>query len=93
MCFVLCFLMLSRLFITVVWLTAGKGLTSRLLLVMFIVLLLLYYVVSGQVGYLIVSFPDLCRLSYLHCHVEQTYALLHLEVYTSNFNSIDRVAT
>ena len=39
-------LMLSRLFIAALWSPAGKGLTSRLLLVMFIVFLLLIHVVS-----------------------------------------------
>ena len=42
----LVFLMLSRLFIAALWSSAGKGLTSRLLLVMFIVFLLLSHVVS-----------------------------------------------
>ena len=41
------FLMLSRLFIAALWSPAGKGLTSWLLLVMFIVFLLLFHVVSG----------------------------------------------
>ena len=44
LCFV--FLMLSRLFIATLYLPAGKGLTFRLLLVMFIVFLLLSHVVS-----------------------------------------------
>ena len=57
--------MLSRLFIVALWSPAGKGLTSWLLLVTFIVFLLLSHVVSWvQVWYLIVSFPDLCRLLY-----------------------------
>ena len=43
----LVFLMLSRLFIAALWSPAGKGLTSWLLLVMFIVFLLLCHVVSG----------------------------------------------
>ena len=66
LCFCLVsFLMLSRLFIAALWSSAGKGLTAWLLLVMFIVILLLSHVVSWcQVWYLIVSFPDLCRLSY-----------------------------
>ena len=42
----LVFLMLLRLFITALWSTAGKGLTSWLLLVMFILFLLLPHVVS-----------------------------------------------
>ena len=41
----LVFIMLSRLFIAALWSSAGKGLTSWLLLVMFIVFLLLSYVV------------------------------------------------
>ena len=44
--FGLVFLMLLRLFIATLWSSAGKGLTSRLLLVMFIVFLLLSLVVS-----------------------------------------------
>ena len=55
--------MLSRLFIAALWSPAGKGLTYWLLLVMFIVF---FYPcgILGKVWYLIVSFPDLCRLSY-----------------------------
>ena len=40
--------MLSRLFIAALWSPARKGLTSWLLLVMFIVFLLLSHVVSGS---------------------------------------------
>ena len=55
--------MLSRLFIAAFWSPAGKGLTSWLLLVMFIVFCYfpMWYPGSGVV---LVSFPDLCRLSY-----------------------------
>ena len=42
----LVFRMLSRLLIATLWSPAGKGLTSWLLLVMFIVFLLLSHVVS-----------------------------------------------
>ena len=42
----LVFLMLLQLFIAALWSPAGKGLTSWLLLVMFIVFLLLSHVVS-----------------------------------------------
>ena len=59
----LVFLMLLHLFIAAMWSPAGKGLFSWLLLVMFFVFLLLSHVVS-LVWYLIVSFHDLCRLSY-----------------------------
>ena len=66
LCFLcLVFLMLSCLFIAALWSPAGKGLTSWLLLVMFILLLLLSPCgILGQVWYLIVSFPDFCHLSY-----------------------------
>ena len=46
MFFVSLFLMLSRLLIAASWSPDGKGLTSSLLLVMFIVFLLLSHVVS-----------------------------------------------
>ena len=47
MCFLsLVFLMISCLFVAALWSPAGKGLTSWLLLVMFIVFLLLSHVVS-----------------------------------------------
>ena len=55
------------LFIAAFWSPAGKGLTSWLLFVMFNSA----FVTSpcgilGQVWYLIVSIPDLCRLSYFY---------------------------
>ena len=46
MCLCLVFLMLSHLFIAALWSPAGLGLTSGLLLVMFIEFLLLSLVVS-----------------------------------------------
>ena len=47
LCFLfLVFLMLSCLFIAALWSPAGKGLTSKLLMEMFIVFLLLSHVVS-----------------------------------------------
>ena len=45
-CLCLVFVMLSRLFIAVLWSLEGKGLTSWLLFVMFIVNLLLSHLVS-----------------------------------------------
>ena len=49
LCFLcLVFLMLLRLFIAALWSPAGKGLTSWLLLVMFIVFLLLSHVVFWE---------------------------------------------
>ena len=62
LCFV--FLKRSHLFIAAFWSSAGKWLTSWLVLVMFIVFLLLSPCgILGQVLYLIESVPDLCRLS------------------------------
>ena len=57
--------MLSRLLFDALWSLAGKGLTSWILLVMFIVYFVNFPCDSlCQVWFLIVSFPDLCRLSY-----------------------------
>ena len=65
--FCLVFRMLLRLFIAALWSPAGKDLTSWLLLVLFIVFCIFQYGgILGQVWYLIVSFSDLCRLSYFY---------------------------
>ena len=49
------------------WSPAGKGLTSWLLFVMFNCVFVTFPSgIHGQVWYLIVSIPDLCRLSYFH---------------------------
>ena len=58
------FVMHSRLFIAALWSPAGKELTSWLLFVMFNCdFVTLPYDILGQVWYLIISIPDLCRLS------------------------------
>ena len=66
----LVFVMLSRLLIAVLWSPAGKGLTSWILLLMsncnFACGIL------GQVWYLIVLIPDLCRRSYFGLTTVQT---------------------
>ena len=66
LCFLcLVFLMLLRLFIAAFLSPAGKGLTSWLLLGMFIVFFATFpYGILGQVWFLIVLFPEFCRLSY-----------------------------
>ena len=57
--------MLSRLFIAALWSPAGKELASWLLFVMFNCDFITYPCgILDQVWYLIVSIPDLCRLSY-----------------------------
>ena len=57
--------MLTRLFIAALWSPAGNGLSSWLLFVMFTCVFVTFpCVILGQVWYLIVSIPDLCRLSY-----------------------------
>ena len=69
------FLMRSRLFIADLWSPAGKWLTSWLLLVMFIVFFFVIFPcgILGQVWNLIVSFPDLCHLSYFYCMLTGVY--------------------
>ena len=61
----LVFLMLSRLFIAALWSPAGNGLT-RLALVgdVYCIFATFQCDILGNVWYLIVSFADLCRLSY-----------------------------
>ena len=60
------FVVLSRLFFTAVWSPAGKGLSSWLLFVMFNCVFITFPCgILGQVWCLIVSFPNLWRLSYL----------------------------
>ena len=66
LCFV--FVMLLRLFNAALWSPAWKGLTSWLLFVMFNCVFATFPCgILGQVWYLIVSFPVLCRLSYFVC--------------------------
>ena len=58
--------MISCLVIATLWSPAGKGLISWLLFLRFnCVFVTLLCIIMGQVWYLIVSIPDLCRLSYL----------------------------
>ena len=58
----LVFFMRSRLFIAVMWSPAGKGLTSWLLFVTFNCVFVTFLCgILGQMLYLIVSIPDLCR--------------------------------
>ena len=62
--------MLLRLFIAAVWSSSGKGLTFWLSFVMFNYVFVTFPCgILGQVWYLIVSIPDLCRLFFLLCHV------------------------
>ena len=66
-CSVLCLLCLcARLFICAMWSPAGKGLTSWLSFVVSAVSLSLSHWYPGSVWYLIVSFPDLCALTYFY---------------------------
>ena len=63
----LVFVMRSQLFIAAMWSPAGKGLTSWLLFVIFNCVFVTFPCgILGQVWYLIVSIPDLCRLSYFY---------------------------
>ena len=59
------FVILSRLFIAALWSPARKGLTPWLSFVMFNSVFVNFPCgILGQVWYLIVSIPDICRLSY-----------------------------
>ena len=61
----LVFVMLFRLFIAALWSPARRGLTSRLLFVMFNCVFVTFPCgIQGQVWYMIVSIPDLCHFSY-----------------------------
>ena len=63
----LVFVMLSRLFIAALWSRAMKRLASWLLFVIFDCVFVTFPCgILGQVWYLIVSIPDLCRISYLY---------------------------
>ena len=63
LCFV--FVMLSCLFIAALWSPAGKRLTSWLSFMMFNCVFVTFPCgILGRVWYLIVSFPDLCCISY-----------------------------
>ena len=54
----------ARLFVDALWSPAGKGLTSRLLFVMFNCVFVTFPCsILVQLWYLIVSIPDLCHLS------------------------------
>ena len=64
-------------YIAALWSPAGKGLTSWLLFVMFNCVFVTFPCgILGQVWYLIVSIPDLCRLSYFVLF-EKTDILVH----------------
>ena len=61
----LVFIMLSRLFIAALWSPAGKGLTSLALVGdVYCIFVTFPCGILGQVWYLILSFPNLCCLSY-----------------------------
>ena len=65
--FSIVFVMLSRLLIAALWSPAGKGLTSWLsFVVLNCVVVTFPFGILGQLGYLIVSIPDLCPFSYFH---------------------------
>ena len=81
-CFVVLFFH-ARLFVDALWSPAGKSLTSWLLFVMFNCVFVTFPCgIMGQGWYLIVSIPDLCRLSYFVVKIsliqkyEQTYAVI-----------------
>ena len=69
--FCLVIAMLSSLLIAALWSPAGKGLTSWLLCVIFNCAFASFSCgILGQVWYLIVSIPVLCRLSYFQSCID-----------------------
>ena len=86
--------MRSCLFIATLWLSAGEGLlTSWLLFVMYNCVFVTFQCgFLGHVPYLIVSIPDLCRLSYfartgtspslnaLNWSIQRKYAVINFKV-------------
>ena len=65
--FSILFVMLSLLLIAALWSPAGKGLTSWFSFVVLNCVVVTFSIgILGQLGYLIVSIPDLCPLSYFH---------------------------
>ena len=87
--------MLSRLFIAALWSPVGIELTSWLLFVMFNCVSVTFPCsILGQVWFLIVSIPDLCRLSYsCMCSVlvEPDHQSLTYSVYSSGEDSGEAV--
>ena len=60
----LVYVMLSRLLSASLWSPAGRGLMSWLLFALYCDFITFPCGILGQVWYLIVLIPDLCRLSY-----------------------------
>ena len=68
MLFMSCVVMLSCILIVALWSSAGEGMTSVLLFVMFNCVFVTFSCgILGHLWYLIVSIPDLCSLSYFVC--------------------------
>ena len=79
--------MLLRLFIAALLSPAGKGLTSWLSFVMFNCVFVTFLCgILGQMWYLVVSIPYLCKLSYLSCVAGTQIA--HHEIYILHICSI-----
>ena len=79
----LVFFMLSRLFIAALWSPAGKGLTSWHLFVMFNCVFVTFLCgILGQVWYLIVSNPYLCRLFYFAYIFKANIYYMNSNMYT-----------
>ena len=72
--------MLSHLFIAALSSPAGKGLTSWLLFVMFNCIFVTFPCgILGRVWCLIVSIPDLCRLSYFETIPIRTIIMVNVK--------------
>ena len=72
----LVFVALSRLLTAALWSPAWNGLTSWVLFVMFNSVFVTFpYAILGQVWYLIVSIPDLCRTPYFAVFLVLSFCL------------------
>ena len=84
--------MLPHLFIAVLWLPAGKWLTSWLLFVKsnydFVTI---PYGTLGQVWYLIVLIPDLCRLSYFDDVLSDDKQAIIIDAFNSTSGYLDDI--
>ena len=81
----LVFVVLLRLLIAALWSPAGKGLTFWLLFMILIIFVTFPCGILGQVLYLIVSIPDLFRLSYFRTRGLHSLVSISLQIITALF--------
>ena len=81
--------MISRLFITALWLPAGKGLNSWLSFVMLNCVFITFQSgVLGQVMHVIVSIHDLCTLSYFQVEMSSPPYISISAIYIQTYHLV-----